>query len=210
MSNLYCERGSDKQLPEWVPCLCNSSFPCKYKIRVTQQKPVAQVFPLWPQWRWPGNCPYMAPFMTHTVSLRHILLKTSSLSPTEIYSTILSYCVFGDGDIYFYFFFMPRLSDPSDSNTSRCFSLSLQSSVKWSQDRINDGCWFHPGLNEMSWDAHSLEETGWATQALFLNGKIAEGGKKKQAEQQTHTHTRQAVTSKAAPTDTHGLSLLMQ
>lgn len=107
MSNLYCERGSDKQLPEWVPCLCNSSFPCKYKIRVTQQKPVAQVFPLWPQWRWPGNCPYMAPFMTHTVSLRHILLKTSSLSPTEIYSTILSYCVFGDGDIYFYFFLCP-------------------------------------------------------------------------------------------------------
>lgn len=86
---------------------------------------------------------------------------------------------------------MPRLSDPSDSNTSRCFSLSLQSSVKWSQDRINDGCWFHPGLNEMSWDAHSLEETGWATQALFLNGKIAEGGEKnKLSNRHTHTHGR--------------------
>lgn len=47
-----------------------------------------------------------------------------------------------------------------------------------------------------------MEETGWATQTLFLNGKIAEG-EKKQAEQQTHTHTRQAVRSKAAPTDTH-------
>lgn len=115
----------------------------------------------------------MAPFMTHMLSLRHILLQTSCFSPNRN----LFHC--WDESIY-------------PSSSSRCFRISLHTFLKSYAALLvqNKRLVFPPGLNKMSSDAQSLEEIGWAAQAPLLNGKLAEGGKTSRAtERRTQTDT---------------------
>lgn len=137
MSNLYSEGGTDKQLPDWPPCLCASSFPCEHSIisRSTQQKPAAQVFPLWPQRWWPGNCPYMARWMTHMLSFIHILLKlppsaecvatvaAGSIPPVSQSGVEIYFSCSVDSQHYVIF-------QPPFKNISRCCRLSPHISEK--------------------------------------------------------------------------------
>ena len=164
MSNLYSEGRRDKQLPEWVPCIYAAlpSFLIKHYIRVVQQKPAAQVFPLWAQWRWPGNCPYSS-FLTHLLSVRHILLK---LPPSVQWAATVAaesvrygrrYSLFMLFEPWFKYFQMFR------SLFSYLCEIITSCSGQICSSIINDGSPFDPSLNEMSWEALSLEEIGWAT-----------------------------------------------
>lgn len=135
---------------------------------------MAQVLPPWQQRRWPGSCPCMAPLMTHMLSLRHILLQTSSFSPNRN----LFHC--WDGSVYL-------------SSSSRCFRISLHTFLKSRcPTRPESATVFPPGLNKMSSDAQSLEEIGRAAQAPLLNGKLAEEGKKTSRATDRHTQTHTA------------------